>query len=75
MSETVSGAAAAPAAALTTTKESLIENIKTKVLADLTELETAAGVDLSKAKAELEAIGTEAESFFAKIEAWFKKHL
>jgi len=63
MSETVSGTTAAPAAAPTTTKESLIENIKTKVLADVTELETAAGVDLSKAKAELEAIGTETKPF------------
>ena len=77
MSETsVSGAASVPGAAADTAsaKQTLIEGLKAKLLADIEALEAAAGVELNDARAELETIGTDAETFFGKVEAWFKKH-
>ena len=72
MSDTVPAAATA---ALPTVKTTLIEGIKARLMADLADLEAASGTDLSHVRAELDAIGTDAETFFSRVEAWFKKHL
>ena len=56
------------------TQINLIASIKAKIVAELVEMESAAKIDLSKAKAEILRIGTEVEGFGAKIEAWLKAH-
>ncbi len=83
MNDTVSGCAATVAGAASVaaagpavpTKATIIAGLKAKVLADIAELESAAGVVLTEAREELAKIDAEAEGFWAKIEAWFDKHL
>jgi hypothetical protein len=79
MSETISGGAASVSGAVSVPaagpdKTVLIAGLKAKLLEDITAFEAAAGVVLDEARAELEAIGTDAESFWAKVEAWINKH-
>ncbi len=56
-------------------KETLIAEIKAKVLAMIEDAEKIVGRELTELRADLAAIGSEPGKFWDSIKAWFQKHL
>ncbi|WP_298281286.1 hypothetical protein [Acidocella sp.] len=78
MSETtVTGAAGVTAVTPSAmpTKESVLAEVKATIEAAIAKAEAALGHELTAMRADLAAIEQVPETFFARIEAWFHKHL
>lgn len=72
--DTAQGAATV-AVDVTVTKDAIVAAALAAIHAELAKIEAATGQDLAHLRAELDAIGTDADGFWSKVEAWFAKHL
>ncbi|HTQ70637.1 MAG TPA: hypothetical protein VMH92_03985 [Acidocella sp.] len=73
--EAAETAAKAVAVDVVVTKEAVVSAALAAIHAELAKIEAATGQDLLHLRAELDAIGADAEGFFDKMGAWLHKHL